>query len=65
MSIPVTINLSDEVYRRVEKFALLGNRDLSSILSDILAHSLPLIDTDNNEFQSNSHDKLEAIADLV
>jgi predicted transcriptional regulator len=50
MSIPLTINLSDEVYRRVEKFALLANRDLSSILSDMLAHNLLLIDTDNNEF---------------
>jgi hypothetical protein len=64
MSTPITINLSDEVYRRVEKFALLANRDLSSILSDMLAHNLPLIDTDSNEFQSNSHDKLEVIADL-
>jgi predicted transcriptional regulator len=64
MSTPVTINLSDEVYRRVEKFALLANRDLSSILSDMLAHNLPLIDTDSNEFQSDSHDKLEAILDL-
>jgi hypothetical protein len=64
MSIPVTINLADEVYRRVEKFALLANRDLSSLLSDMLAHNLPLIDIDSNEFQSNSHDKLESIADL-
>ena len=61
MSTSVTIDLPDEVYRRIEKFALLANRDLSSILSDMLAHNLPLIDIDNNEFQSN---KLEPIADL-
>jgi hypothetical protein len=30
----------------------------------MLVHNLPLLDTDNNEFQSNSHDKLEAITDL-
>jgi hypothetical protein len=61
MSTSVTIDLPDEVYRRIEKFALLANRDLSSILSEMLAHNLPLIDIDNNELQSN---KLEPIADL-
>jgi hypothetical protein len=64
MSISITINLSEEVYRRVEKFALLANHDSSSILSDVLAHNLPLIDVGINELQSNNHDKLELISDL-
>ena len=61
MSTPITINLSDEVYRRVEKLALLANRDLSSILADILTHNLPPIKLGDNELRSY---KLEPIADL-
>jgi hypothetical protein len=30
----------------------------------MLARNLPLIDTDNNELQSNSPDRLESITDL-
>lgn len=64
MSTSVTINLSDEVYRRVEKFALLANRDLSSLLADMLAHNLPSIDLGDNELCSHNLDKPESITDL-
>jgi hypothetical protein len=64
MSTPVTINLSDEVYRRAEKFALLANRDLSSILADILAHNLSPINLGDNKLRSFNLDKPEPIADL-
>jgi hypothetical protein len=43
MNIPITITLPDDIYRRVERFAHLANRDLSSILADTLIHSLPPI----------------------
>jgi hypothetical protein len=49
MSIPVTINLPDDVYHRAERFAHLANRDLSSILADTLIHSLPPISTENDK----------------
>jgi hypothetical protein len=41
MSIPVTINLPDDVYHRAERFAVLSNQDLSSVLADTIMHSLP------------------------
>jgi hypothetical protein len=43
MNIPVTIHLPDDIYRQATRFALLANRDLSSILVDTLAHSFPSI----------------------
>jgi predicted transcriptional regulator len=54
MDIPVTINLPDDVYRRVERFAHLANRDLSSILTDTLTRSLPPISAQTNTLQSIS-----------
>lgn len=48
MSIPVTINLPDDIYHRAERFAHLANRDLSSILADTLTHSLPPISVQSN-----------------
>jgi hypothetical protein len=64
MSIPVVINLSNDVYLRVEKFASLANRELSDILVDMLSHNLPPIDLGGNELQSYNLDKPESIADL-
>ena len=43
MSIPVTINLPDEVYHRAERFAKLANRDLTSIIIDTVLSGLPPI----------------------
>jgi hypothetical protein len=34
MATEVTISLPDEVYQRAERFALLANRDLGSVLAD-------------------------------
>ncbi len=44
MSIPVTVNLSDEVYQRAKRFALIANRDLSSVISDTVFFCLRLIE---------------------
>jgi hypothetical protein len=41
MTIPVTLNLPDEIYQRAERFARLANRDLASILTDTVVSSLP------------------------
>jgi hypothetical protein len=41
MTIPVTLNLPDEIYQRAERFARLANRDLASILTDAVVSSLP------------------------
>jgi hypothetical protein len=62
MSTPIVINLSDDVYLRFERFALLANRDLSGILIDTLNHRLPPIDLGDDE--AYNLDKPEPIADL-
>jgi hypothetical protein len=43
MTIPITINLPDEVYHRAERFAKLANRDLTSIITDTVLSALPSI----------------------
>ncbi len=43
MTIPITINLPDEVYHRAERFAKLANRDLTSIITDTVLSALPPI----------------------
>jgi uncharacterized protein (UPF0548 family) len=43
MSIPVTIHLPDDVYRQVERFAVISNQDVSSVLVDIIVHSFSSI----------------------
>jgi hypothetical protein len=43
MTIPVTINLPDEVYQQADRFARLANRDLASIITDTFVSSLPPI----------------------
>jgi hypothetical protein len=40
MATEVTITLPDEVYQRAERFALLANRDLNSVLADTVGASL-------------------------
>jgi hypothetical protein len=57
MSIPVTINLPDDVYHRAERFAVLSNRDLSSVLADTIVHSLPSI--------SSALDRMPSISSLT
>jgi len=41
MSTQVTITLSDEVYRRVERLAQLTSRDIADVLSDAIKLSIP------------------------
>jgi hypothetical protein len=43
MTTEVTITLPDDVYQRAERFALLANRDLSSVLADTVGASLSSI----------------------
>jgi predicted transcriptional regulator len=57
MSIPVTINLPDDVYHRAERFAVLSNQDLSSVLTDTIVHSLPSI--------SSALDRMPSIGSLT
>jgi hypothetical protein len=40
MATEVTITLPDEVYQRAERFAMLANRDLNSVLADTVGASL-------------------------
>jgi hypothetical protein len=55
--IPVTVNLSDEVYQRAKRFALIANRDLSSVIADTVANSFPLTGVDS--------DLISPVADLT
>jgi hypothetical protein len=44
MTIPITLNLPEDLYRRAERFARLANRDVQkTVLADTLTHSLPPI----------------------
>jgi hypothetical protein len=43
MTIPVTLNLPEDLYRRAERFARLANCDVQSVLADTLTHSLPTV----------------------
>jgi hypothetical protein len=56
MTVPVTLNLPDEIYQRAERFARLANRDLASILTDTVVSSLPPL--------SDQIDSLPPIEDL-
>jgi hypothetical protein len=57
MSIPVTVNLADDVYQRAKRFALIANRDLSSVIADTVANSFPLTGVDS--------DLISPVADLT
>lgn len=54
MSTKITITLPDEIYQRAERFAYLANRDVASILSDTIKHSIPPVSTSVNSFESVS-----------
>jgi hypothetical protein len=43
MTIPVTLNLPEDLYRRAERFARLANCDVQCVLADTLTHSLPTV----------------------
>ena len=40
MATQVTITLPDEIYQRAERFALLANRDVDSVIADTIGSSL-------------------------
>jgi hypothetical protein len=41
MTIPITINIPEDLYQRAKRFAHLANRDLESVITDTLLSSLP------------------------
>jgi predicted transcriptional regulator len=43
MSTQITITLTDDVYQKADQFARLANRDIASILADIIQSSIPNI----------------------
>jgi hypothetical protein len=65
MTIPVTLNLPDEIYQRAERFARLANRDLASILTDTVVSSLPPLSDQIDSLQSIEELSDRAILDLV
>jgi hypothetical protein len=56
MTIPVTLNLPEDAYRRAERFARLANCDVRTVLANALTRSLPSI--------SDAIDKLPLISEL-
>ncbi len=46
MSTEITITLPEEVYQRAQRFARLANRDLASILADMISIDLPPVSQD-------------------
>jgi hypothetical protein len=65
MTIPVTLNLPDEIYQRAERFARLANRDLASILTDTVVSSLPPLSDQIDSLQSIEELSDQAILDLA
>jgi hypothetical protein len=65
MTIPVTLNLPDEIYQRAERFARLANRDLASILTDTVVSSLPPLSDQIDSLQSIEELSDRAILDLA
>jgi uncharacterized protein YnzC (UPF0291/DUF896 family) len=41
MTIPITINIPEELYQRAKRFAHLANRDIASVITDTMLSSLP------------------------
>jgi hypothetical protein len=56
MTIPITLDLPEDLYRRAERFARLANRDIQTVLADTLTHSLPPV--------SDAIDTLPLISEL-
>jgi hypothetical protein len=65
MTVPVTLNLPDEVYQRAERFARLANRDLASILTDTVISSLPSLSDQIEALPSIEEMSDRAILDLA
>ncbi len=65
MTVPVTLNLPDEIYQRAERFARLANRDLVSILTDTVVSSLPPLSDQIDSLQSIEDLSDRAILDLA
>jgi hypothetical protein len=43
MSTQITITLTDDVYRKADRFARLANRDIASVLADTIQSAIPNI----------------------
>jgi hypothetical protein len=43
MTIPITINIPEDLYQRAKRFAHLANRDIESVITDTMLSSLPLM----------------------
>jgi hypothetical protein len=41
MTIPITINIPEDLYQRAKRFAHLANRDIESVITDTMLSSLP------------------------
>jgi hypothetical protein len=65
MTVPVTLNLPDEIYQRAERFARLANRDLASILTDTVVSSLPPLSDQIDALQPIEELSDRAILDLA
>ncbi|TVQ20071.1 MAG: hypothetical protein EA367_09520 [Leptolyngbya sp. DLM2.Bin15] len=57
MSTQVTITLSDEAYRRAERFARLANQDVLTVLANTIDSAIPLV--------SDAGAALEPMAELT
>jgi ABC-type transporter Mla subunit MlaD len=67
MTTQVTLNIPDDVYQRAEQFARLANRDISSVLADTIAQSIPLLSAHINTLPTVTeltHDQLLALTEL-
>jgi hypothetical protein len=65
MTVPVTLNLPDEIYQRAECFARLANRDLASILTDTVVSLLPPLSDQIDSLPSIEELSDRAILDLA
>lgn len=58
MKTQITITLPNEVYRRAERFALLANRDLATVLADTISLSIPPVSS-----QAETLEPITALSD--
>jgi hypothetical protein len=52
MTIPITINIPEELYQRAKRFAHLANRDIESVITDTMLSSLPPLGENIDALQS-------------
>jgi hypothetical protein len=64
-TIPVTINLPEEIYQRAERFSRLINRDLSSVLADTVVSSLPPFSDETDALPSVAEMSDRAVLELA